>query len=97
MKKRPDAIVARFNVVMLVEFKSIEAANNYQDTLEWATRLADTKENSHNAINVAASNTCRIGPVNHAVEGVFLFNYFYADSLDINLQVWNYTAGWFQD
>ncbi|MFT4620316.1 MAG: hypothetical protein ACI9KS_001873 [Sulfitobacter sp.] len=22
---------------------------------------------------------------------------FYADSLDINLQVWNYTAGWFQD
>jgi hypothetical protein len=97
LKKRPDVKVARFDVVMLVEFKSIEAARNYQDTPEWAALLAETKENSHHFMSVAASNTRRIGPVNHAVNGVFLFNYFYADSLDINLQVWNYTAGWFQD
>ncbi|MFT4715376.1 MAG: hypothetical protein ACI8YI_000259 [Paracoccaceae bacterium] len=97
LKKRPDVKIARFDVVMLVEFRSIEAAKNYQDSHEWAALLEDTKGNSHNVISIAASNTRRIGPVDHAVNGVFLFNYFYADSLDINLQVWNYTAGWFQD
>ncbi len=97
LKRRPDVRIARFDVVMLLEFKSTEAANIYKATREWATLLADTKKVSHNVMSIAASNTRRIGPVDHTVDGVFLFNYFYADSLDINLQVWSYTAGWFQD
>jgi hypothetical protein len=59
--------------------------------------MADAKENSHNLTCISASNTRRIGSVDHSKNGVFLFNYFYSDSLDTNLQVWNYTAGWFQD
>jgi hypothetical protein len=38
----------------------------------------------------------RIAPVDHSRGGFFLFNYFFADSVDQNLSVWNYTAGWFQ-
>ena len=35
-------------------------------------------------------------PVDHSRGGFFLINYFFADSVDQNLSVWNYTAGWFQ-
>ncbi len=97
LKKRPNVKIARFDVVMLVEFKTVQAAKDFQNTPEWAAILAETKEKSHSVMSIAASNTRRIGPVNHAADGVFLFNYFYADSLSVNLQVWNYTAGWFQD
>lgn len=97
LKKRPNVKVAKFDVVLLVEFENVEAAKAYQDTPAWNSLLQYTRETSRNFVDLTASNTRRIGPVNHATDGVFLFNYFYADSLDINLQVWNYTAGWFQD
>ena len=45
---------------------------------------------------ITATNVRRIAPVDHSRGGVFLFNYFFADSVDQNLSVWNYTAGWFQ-
>ena len=45
---------------------------------------------------VSATNARHIGPVDHARQGTFLFNHFYADSVVQNLEVWNYTAGWFQ-
>ena len=97
LKKHPDVKIAKFDVVMLIEFKTVDAARHYQYTPEWVSLVADARENAHNVMCISASNTRRIGPVDHSRNGVFLFNYFYADSLDINLQVWNYTAGWFQD
>jgi len=97
LNKRPEVKIAKFDVVLLVEFVTVEAAKECQKTPEWAALVADSQKRSHNVMSLAASNTRRIGPVDHAANGVFLFNYFYADSLDINLKVWNYTAGWFQD
>jgi hypothetical protein len=35
--------------------------------------------------------------VDHRRQGVFLFNYFFADRTDLNLAAWQYTAGWFPD
>jgi len=46
---------------------------------------------------VEAHNVRRIGPVVHGSQGVFLFNYFYADRTDLNLAAWQCTAGWFRD
>jgi hypothetical protein len=45
---------------------------------------------------VTATNPKSMGPVDHARQGVFLFNYFFADDTAENLAVWEYTAGWFQ-
>lgn len=45
----------------------------------------------------AAKNIRRTGDVNHDKQGVFLFNFFYADNVDQNLGIWEYTAGWFED
>ncbi len=97
LEKRPQVEIARFDVVMLVEFSNIEAAQRYGDTPEWKNMLAFAEKNARKILNITTSNTRRIGPVDHSTNGVFLFNFFYADNLEINLQVWNYTAGWFQD
>ena len=77
--------------------KLLAQLKNFTTALAESDDVFDARENAHNVMCISASNTRRIGPVDHSRNGVFLFNYFYADSLDINLQVWNYTAGWFQD
>ncbi len=97
LNKRPNVPVARFDVVMLVEFVDIAAAQRFQDTVQWKEALATAHQNARHSFAITASNTRHIGPVDHTRDGVFLFNYFYADSLELNLKIWNYTAGWFQD
>lgn len=97
LNKRPNVPVARFDVVMLVEFVDIEAAQRCQNTAQWKEALATANQMARHSVTISASNTRHIGPVDHTRDGVFLFNYFYADSLELNLKVWNYTAGWFQD
>ncbi len=37
-----------------------------------------------------------MGDVDHSRDGVFLFNYFFADDTDQNIAVWEHTAGWWQ-
>lgn len=97
LKERPHVAVARFDLVLLVEFVTLEAAQSFRDSASWSETLTMAAEGARKTLSVAASNARRIGPVDHTRDGVFLFNYFYADSLDINLKVWKYTAGWFQD
>jgi hypothetical protein len=45
----------------------------------------------------AAKNARKIEDVDKNRQGVFLFNYFYADDPKELLPVWEYTAGWFTD
>lgn len=97
LKKRPEVEIARFDVVLLVEFRTTGAAERYGETSAWKETIAQVQKDARKAVHITASNTRRIGPVDHSLNGVFLFNYFYADSVDTNLKVWNYTAGWFQD
>lgn len=97
LSKRPNVPVARFDVVMLVEFVDIEAARRCQNTAQWKEALAKSNQYARRSFSISASNTRHIGPVDHTRDGIFLFNYFYSDSLELNLKVWNYTAGWFQD
>jgi hypothetical protein len=57
-------------------------------------RLRDSSEDLYITL---ASNIRRIGSVDHRRRGIFLFNYFFAASEGQNLDVFDYTAGWFQD
>lgn len=97
LKKRPQVAIARFDVVMLIEFTSLAEVERFRNTPQWQAALATAQQNARTSVNIAATNTRHIGPVDHSRDGVFLFNFFYADSLETNLKVWNYTAGWFQD
>src|SRR6266850_1364954 len=59
----------------------------------WASRNKRRLiEDAGHVYTVTASNARRIGAVDHARDGVFLFNYFYADSPAQNLAVWEHTA-----
>lgn len=88
--------IARFDVVILIEAATLEAMNSVKNSgaykqMETAVKNASTFTNI-----IAATNVKNIGAVDHQKQGVFLFNYFFADSLQQNLEVWEYTAGWFQ-
>ena len=97
LKKRPSIEIAKFDVVMLIEFDTHESVKEFQKSLEWQNIEETYKSETKKSLTVTGVNVRRIGPVDHSKKGVFLFNYFYADEVKQNLQVWEYTAGWFQD
>jgi hypothetical protein len=97
LKKRPNIEIAKFDVVMLIEFDTHESAKEFQKSLEWQNMEETYKLETKKSLTVTGVNVRRIGSVDHSKKGVFLFNYFYADQVKQNLQVWEYTAGWFQD
>jgi hypothetical protein len=96
LRKRPHVKVARFDLVLLVEFRSLENARTFARSKIWLSKTEELTKLARGSISLTAENERRIGPVDHAKQGVFLFNYFYADHLQQNVQVWEYTAGWFQ-
>ena len=96
LKKRPHVRMARFDLVLLVETKALEIAQALIRDRFWLSMSQELMSAARYSICVTAENDRRIGSVDHDKAGVFLFNYFYADSLEQNLQVWEYTSGWFQ-
>jgi len=97
VNQRMDKVhIARFDVSMLIEAKSdevIQQVQTHKAYQEMEKAIRSTASYTH---IITATNTRRIGPVDHSRQGVFLFNYFFADDTTQNLAVWNYTAGWFQ-
>lgn len=97
IRLRKDKVhIARFDLVILIEAKTLATIVAIQESstcqeVEFAIRNA--AEHSHSFV---ATNVRHIGPVDHEKQGVFLFNYFFADRLAQNLAVWEYTAGWFE-
>lgn len=97
LKQRPEVPVARFDLAVLVETTSPATAAELEGERPW-TELVDTIEAAgRRSYRLRAHNVRRMGPVDHQHQGVFLFNYFYADRTDRNLAAWQYTAGWFRD
>ncbi|MDA9774125.1 hypothetical protein N9B82_04135 [Saprospiraceae bacterium] len=96
-ENRDKVQLAKFDVVILIEVDS-------KEDLEWIEKddsfleiIKYLEENSKDLLQVKTRNARRIGDVDHTRQGVFLFNYFFADDLVQNLEVWNYTAGWFEN
>jgi len=97
LKQRPNVPIARYDLVMLVELTTAAAAQKLRDSPDWTDMQQQAAKLARKSLLLSATNARQIGPVDHSRDGVFLFNYFYADDLAQNLAVWNYTAGWFQD
>ena len=95
-RRREQFHRARFDLVVLVETDTVERAERLFTSGNFRVLEAHVRDEAAHVYVVTASNAKRIGSVDHRRGGVFLFNYFYADSLAQNLAVWEYTAGWFQ-
>lgn len=97
LKDRPGKVqIAEYDVAILIEANSLDKIENIKNSVDFKNLETVIKKVSTISISVTATNIKHIGPVNHKKQGVFLFNYFFADSLAQNLSVWEYTAGWFQ-
>lgn len=99
---RYDVHLAEFDVVVLVECGSIEAAASVRRGAAFARLESALAERASYVHCVVARNPKRIAEVDKDRDGVFLFNYFFAadiaakgaEGVDILLSVWEYTAGW---
>lgn len=88
--------IAKFDIAILIEVASEKDLLSIHNSLDYTEIIGYLKENSTHLHEAKASNARRIGNVDHTRQGVFLFNYFYANDVEQNLEVWNYTAGWFE-
>ena len=93
LKRQPR--VARFDFVLLVETTNPEEASALLGNPLYKELETTIEESSRNTHKVVAENARKIEEVDKSRQGVFLFNYFYANDEAILLDVWEYTAGWF--
>lgn len=94
--RRRGVAPARYDVVVLTRTTDPAAAlalRGEPDYKELAEALGTAARRTH---HIAARDTRRLGDVDHRPDDAFLFNYFYADDGETLLDVWQYTAGWFQ-
>lgn len=96
LQQRPQVHVARFDVVVLVITRDVEAAQELHDGPGFTSIRSRIEQDATRTHAVISRNSRRIGEVDHDRDGVFLFNFFTADDVAENLHVWEYTAGWFQ-
>lgn len=96
LETRPDAKIAHFDVVILLRTRDVAAAKNLLQSEAVRDIQATLGRSSKDVYTMLGSNIRRIGSVDHQRPGVFLFNYFFAASEKQNLDVFDYTAGWFQ-
>jgi hypothetical protein len=96
IKRRKDSIrIPRFDIVVLIETKSVLASRDVQ-TIPAYQALIDTLTSKAKRMHVmSARNVKRIADVDKTLPGLFLFNYFVADDVDVMLQLWDYLAGWY--
>jgi hypothetical protein len=97
LRRRPyEFHRARFDLVILVETDSVGRAEALRKGAAFRALEDQLRTDAGHVYVVAAGNAGRIGAVDHKRDGVFLFDFFYADSPERNLAAWKDTAGWFQ-
>lgn len=97
LDKRPDAHIARFDLAVLLRTKDVGSAEAVMKTPAIQTLVTHLRSASRFFYQMVGENVRRLGPVDHRQQGIFLLNYFLADDLEQNLNVFDYTAGWFQE
>lgn len=96
-ERQESALSARYDIALLIEATSPELIGQLRSSSECRQLMEIIGKSATKVHCMSATNIRHIGPVNHLRQGVFLFNYFYADDLRQNLGIWEYTAGWFQE
>jgi len=87
--------VARYDVVVLIETTSPEVIGEVQATEPYKLLVEAVTEAATDVHLMTARCVRRVGDVDKARQGLFLFNYFVADDAAVALQLWDYLAGWF--
>lgn len=96
VKERTASVhVPRYDIVVLIEAVSPEAAHDVQKTAAY-TALVDVLRGKASDMHlIVARNLKRVGDVDKMRQGLFLFNYFVGDDAQVTLDLWDYLAGWY--
>jgi hypothetical protein len=97
LRGRPDALIAHFDVAILVRTTRVDTATEVVQSPALRNIVGMLERTARDVYTMIGSNIRRIGSVDHRRPGIFLFNYFFAADQQQNLDVFDYTAGWFQD
>lgn len=88
---------ARYDLVVLIRTASVDEAHEVRESAAYQDLAQALRAESRRTLEVVGRNAGQIGPVDHGQDHYFLFNYFYADDRETLREVWEYTAGWFQE
>lgn len=97
LKRRPDAHIARFDLAMLLRTRDVQSAEQTVRSAAFQSIITEVGRSAHFVYLMVGKNVRRMGPVDHGRNGIFLLNYFFAGDVQQNLNVFEYTAGWFQN
>lgn len=87
---------ARFDFVVLVRVNSVAGVDTVRRDPAWLELAGLLEASARRTHIIAASSPARIADVDHGPGHWFLFNYFYGDAPGTVQDIWEYTAGWFQ-
>lgn len=87
---------ASFDVVVLVETVSADAARQVRATAAYQELAGTLTEGARRVHQVAARNVRRVGDVDKSRQGLFVFNYLVGDDPELAAEVWEYLSGWYQ-
>jgi hypothetical protein len=96
VKERTASVhVPRYDIVVLIEAVSPEAARDVQKTAAYAALVDALRGKVSDRHLIVARNLKRVGDVDKMRQGLFLFNYFVGDDAQVTLDLWDYLAGWY--
>jgi hypothetical protein len=86
---------ARYDVAVLVETTTPAVIGEVQASEPYKLLLEAVHGAAKDLHVMAAHCIRRVGDVDKARQGLFLFNYFVAEDRQVALQVWDHLAGWY--
>jgi len=87
---------AWFDVVVLVETVSPDAAREVRATSQYQELAGTLAEKARRVHEIAAREMRRVGDVDKSRQGLFVFNYLAGDDPDLAVELWEYLCGWYQ-
>jgi hypothetical protein len=87
---------AWFDAVILVETVSADAAGEVRDSPGFRELAGTLGEGARRVRQIAARNVRRVGDVDKATPGLFVFNYLVGDDPELAVELWEYLCGWYQ-
>ena len=94
-KNNPDVHIPVYDLVVQIETTSVEKAKALQQNNLYKELLDHLEKAASYFHNFIAKNVKKIGEVDKNRPGIFLYNYFFAEDIDVVLPVWEYTGRWF--
>jgi len=88
-------VPARFDVVILVETVSPDAARDVRAAQAYQELAGTLTERARRVHQIAASNVRRVGDVDKSRPGLFVFNYLVGDDPGLATELWEYLSGWY--